>query len=140
MSGGPPTLVPLCSATRIQATNSWTALHTLRTSISLARQAKGCDGFLGGALLWDKQRVFWTVTNWRDEAAMIAYRDQGLHRRLMPKARQWFNDFATARWEQEDHGVATWVEVHQRIQEEQADRSYAAPASRRVIAVTPTNT
>ena len=55
-------------------------IRTWRAQHQLVR----ADGFLGGYLGSGGKLTFWTVTFWRDEASMKAYRDSGQHQRAMP--------------------------------------------------------
>jgi hypothetical protein len=82
------------------------------------RQAERSSGFLGGKLLVNAKKVFWTITAWKDEASMNAYRTGGAHRRAMPKLLNWCNEAAVVHWSQESLEIPSWQEVHQRMVEE----------------------
>jgi hypothetical protein len=82
------------------------------------RQAERGSGFLGGRLLINPKNVFWTVTAWKDQAAMNAYRTGGAHRRAMPKLLNWCNEAAVVHWTQESSEIPSWQEAHQRMTEE----------------------
>jgi len=84
-------------------------------SLRAARQASGAWGFKGGKLLVDLGRVFWTMTSWEDEKAMLAYRNAGIHRRVMPSLSEWCNESTACHWTHEPEPLATWVEAHNRI-------------------------
>jgi hypothetical protein len=88
--------------------------HTFRS----IRQAERSSGFLGGKLLVNAKNVFWTVTAWKDQAAMNAYRTSGAHRGAMPKLLNWCNEAAVVHWTQESSEVPSWQEAHQRMAEE----------------------
>ena len=92
--------MPIVSVTRLRI-RSWRfmlpfAIYSLR-SVSQARRA---PGFLGGWLGQSKGRGFWTVTVWRDEASMKAFRDHDAHKVAMPKMLEWGDEGAMARYEQ----------------------------------------
>ncbi len=82
------------------------------------RQAERSFGFLGGRLLVNAKNVFWTVTAWKDPAAMNAYRTDGAHQRAMPKLLNWCDEAAVVHWTQESSEIPAWQEVHQRMAEE----------------------
>ena len=82
------------------------------------RQTERSSGFLGGRRLINTKNVFWTVTAWKDEAAMNAYRTGGAHRSAMPKLLNWCNEAAVVHWTQESSEIPFWREVHQRMVEE----------------------
>lgn len=65
-------------------------------------QAKRAEGNLGTSLQRDAQRVFWTITVWRDEPSMRAFRNRGAHLRAMPKLRAWCDEATYAHWRQEN--------------------------------------
>ena len=82
------------------------------------RQAEGSSGFLGGRLLVNAKKVFWTVTAWKDEAAMNAYRTGGAHSKAMPKLLNWCDEAAVVHWTQESSEIPVWQQLHQRVVEE----------------------
>jgi hypothetical protein len=82
------------------------------------RQAERSSDFLGGRLLVNAKNVFWTMTAWKDQAAMNAYRTGGAHRRAMPKLLNWCNEAAVVHWTQESLEIPSWREAYQRMAEE----------------------
>ena len=64
-------------------------------------QAKRAEGNLGTSLERDSHLTFWTITVWRDEHAMRAFRNHGAHQRAMPKLREWCDEATYAHWLQE---------------------------------------
>jgi hypothetical protein len=79
------------------------------------RQAERSTGFLGGRLLVNAKNVFWTMTVWKDEAAMNAYRTARAHRQAMPKLLNWCNEAAVVHWTQDSSEIPFWREVPQRM-------------------------
>lgn len=67
-----------------------------RYSQASARHARHIEGFIGGYLAMGWPRVFWTVTVWRDKAAMRAFRDSGAHRKAMPSLAGWCDESSIA--------------------------------------------
>ena len=74
------------------------AVHTLRT-LTQTRQA---DGFIGGSLLADRKRTFWTMTLWRDQADMKRYMTNGAHLKAMPHLLDWCDEASVVHWAQDD--------------------------------------
>jgi heme-degrading monooxygenase HmoA len=77
------------------------------------RQVVRAPGFLGGRLLVDKRRAYWTLTVWESEKAMKAYRGSGAHGAVMPRLMQWCDEAAYAHWESADASVPEWPEAYQ---------------------------
>ena len=92
--------MPVLSVTRLRL-RSWRffpsfVLYTLRST----RQVEKASGLLGGWLGGSGANAYWTVTLWRDEAAMKAFRDTDAHKAAMPKLLDWCDESAMARVEQ----------------------------------------
>ncbi len=100
--------------------------HTLAST----RQIKRAPGFLAGRLGSDSSLAFWTVTVWRDQAAMNAYRTSGPHQRAMPKLIGWCDEASIANWTQETPDVPGWTEAHRRMASEgrRSKVRYPSPA------------
>jgi hypothetical protein len=87
------------------------ALYALRTG----RQARAAPGFLDGALLPDRERTFWTLTAWDEEASMRAYMTTGAHRAAMPRLLGWCDEASVAHWRQEEAALPGWDEADRRM-------------------------
>ena len=92
--------MPTVSITRLRI-RSWRfmpgfVLYTLRS----ARQIRRAPGFIGGWLGGSGDNAFWTITVWRDEAAMRGFRDKAAHKAAMPYLLHWGDEAAMARYEQ----------------------------------------
>ncbi|MCQ8277763.1 DUF3291 domain-containing protein [Acetobacteraceae bacterium KSS8] len=87
-------------------------------TVSTLRQVKQADGFLEGSLLPDRQWTFWTMTVWRDAAAMRAYMTAGPHRTAMPKLMEWCDEASVVHWEQEDVEAPSWLVADRRMRAE----------------------
>jgi hypothetical protein len=69
------------------------------TLLSLV-QARRVQGHLATSIQREPHRVFWTITVWRDEPAMRAFRNHGTHQRAMPKLRAWCDEATYVHWHQ----------------------------------------
>jgi hypothetical protein len=105
----------LISVTRLRVRSFIYLPQFLWEAFKSMRQAERSVGFLGGRLLVNSKKVFWTMTAWKDEAAMNAYRGGGAHRRAMPKLLNWCNEAAVVHWTQESSEIPVWQEVQQRM-------------------------
>ena len=90
------------------------AFHTLQTRTQVQRAA----GFLGGSLLPDRDRAFWTMTLWRDEAHMRRYMVAGAHLKAMPKLMDWCDEASVVHWSQEGERLPDWREADRRMRAE----------------------
>jgi hypothetical protein len=79
------------------------------------RQVVRAHGFLGGRLLVDNLRTYWTLTAWEDEKTMKAFRGSGPHARVMPKLVVWCDEAAYAHWVAMDDSIPEWPEVYERL-------------------------
>jgi hypothetical protein len=86
-------------------------VYALRSS----QQARTSTGFLGGALMRDNWKAFWTVTVWRDAKAMEVYRISGIHRVAMGKLLNWCDEASVAHWTQDSADVPGWPEAWNRM-------------------------
>lgn len=92
------------------------------------RQIRSAPGFLGGKLLVDARRTFWTMTTWRDEAAMRAYIIAGAHRRAMPELLPWCDEASVAHWPQDSAELPDWTTAHRRMALEGRPSKVSFPA------------
>lgn len=107
--------MPLISGTRLRIRSPFYLPQFLWGNEMSARQLARSPGFLGGRLLVDRDRAFWTLTAWEDEAAMRAYRNNGAHRKVMPKLLKWCDEATVVHWSREDAELPDWQEVHRRM-------------------------
>jgi hypothetical protein len=75
------------------------------------RQARRANGFITGALSADIPHLtFWTVTVWKNEAAMRAFRIGDPHKTIMRDIR-WCDEAAVAHREQTTEGLPTGADA-----------------------------
>jgi len=79
------------------------------------RQVVRSLGFLGGRLLIDARRTFWTLTVWESEKAMKAFRGSGAHAAVMPRLPKWCNEASYTHWESTNSEVPTWHEAYEHL-------------------------
>jgi heme-degrading monooxygenase HmoA len=100
--------VPLLSFTRLHL-RAWYhlpafLLHAMKSS----NQAQRSNGFIAGGLSADLPHLtFWTVTLWRDEAAMRAFMLSDPHKTSMPRLGNWCDEAAVAHVEREGTELPT---------------------------------
>jgi heme-degrading monooxygenase HmoA len=82
---------------------------------SAEKQASKATGFLGGKLLVDRRRTYWTLTGWENEKAMKAYRGAGAHGAVMKRLPRWCDEAAYTHWESTDSAIPTWDEAYERL-------------------------
>src|SRR5882724_4756755 len=78
-------------------------------------QARKSPGFLGGRLLVDSHRTYWTLTVWESERAMKAYRGSGTHAAVMPRLVEWCDEASYTHWESPESAVPEWPEIYERF-------------------------
>jgi Domain of unknown function (DUF3291) len=110
--------MPLISVTRLRV-RSWGYVPQFAwQSLKSARQAERSTGFLGGRLLRNPQNAFWTMTVWKDDAAMNAFRSAGAHGRVMRKLLDWCDEAAVVHWHQQTLELPSWQDAHSRMVKE----------------------
>ncbi len=102
------------------------AIAAMRTRAQVSR----AEGFLAGSLLPDRERTFWTMTLWQDQAAMRAYMASGAHLKAMPKLMTWCDEASIVHWEQDDAMVPDWTEADRRMRAEGRPSKVSQPSSR----------
>lgn len=85
--------------------------HTIRSQI----QARRADGLLNMTLRGGRGHVYWTLTVWRDTAAMKAFMASGAHLKAMPKLLEWCDEAAVGSWQQDSETLPSWAEGEERL-------------------------
>jgi hypothetical protein len=85
------------------------------TTFLTQRQLARASGFLGGRLLVDASRTFWTLTVWENESEMKAFRSAGAHARVMPRLAGWCDEASYAHWVTDNACIPAWPEAYARL-------------------------
>jgi hypothetical protein len=100
--------MPLIAVTRLRLRSSRYLVPFLWYAIRSQRQARRAEGNLGTDVRHAKG-AFWTLTVWRDRAAMRAYMLAGAHRVVMPRLQTWCDEASVADWEHD--APPPWAEA-----------------------------
>lgn len=103
------------SLTRLRVRSALRLPQVYWHSFRSMRQAGRARGFLGGRVLGEASRTFWTVTAWESAEAMREYRNADAHRTAMPKLIEWCDEASITHWEQDGPELPTWPEAHARM-------------------------
>jgi hypothetical protein len=106
------------SVTRLRVRSIFFLPPFLVYALRSSRQAQRSTGFVGGRLLGDVRKVFWTLTVWTAAKAMEAYRTSGVHLAAMPRLLDWCDEASVTHWTQDSDAVPGWDEAYQRILKE----------------------
>jgi uncharacterized protein DUF3291 len=103
------------SATRLRVRSFRNLPAFLWMTFLAQRQIKRAPGFLGGRLLIDNLRTYWTLSVWESEKAMKAFRSSGPHARVMPKLAEWCDEAAYTHWTAADDSIPEWLEAYDHL-------------------------
>ena len=87
--------------------------HTTRSYF----QCRAAEGNVA-AITRRHDDAYWTLTVWRDKAAMRAFMTGGAHREAMPKLQHWCDEAAVAQWDQDSAVLPEWSEAEKRLRTE----------------------
>lgn len=85
--------------------------HAMRT----ATQATQADGAAAVSTRFERGFVVWTMTVWRDDAAMRHYRNNGDHQIAMRLLSTICSEASYVHWTQESAAPPSWDEAHRRL-------------------------
>jgi hypothetical protein len=120
------------SVTRLRVRSLRYLLQFIWYVLLTSRQVQRTPGFLGGKLIIDAKKTFWTMTAWQNEAVMHGYRDEGTHRRVMPKLRTWCDEAWLVHWNQESPDLPDLLEAYQRMAAEGRPSKVSHPSPAQV--------
>jgi hypothetical protein len=99
------------SATRLRARRVRYLPQIFRYVLDVNRQVERAPGFLGGKLLYESGKTFWTLTFWEDEAAMRAFQRSGVHQHAMPKLLDWCDEASVVHGNEPSTNLLGWQAV-----------------------------
>ena len=106
--------MPLVSVTRLRLRSWWFFPPFFWHAQKSQAQARRADGIFA-VQLRPYGGAFWTLTLWRDHAAMRAYMIAGSHRVAMPRLQHWCDEASVANWEQDAATLPTWAEAERHL-------------------------
>ena len=101
--------MPVVVTTRMHTRGWREAMRLVRLTAAVKRQLAGQPGFLGGAVLAEPRRVFWTVSVWQDPASLAAFRE--LHAEVASHGEALADSMVNSGWRADSDTVPTWREV-----------------------------
>jgi hypothetical protein len=101
----------IVSATRLRIRSAWLLLPFVWRTLLAQRQVVRAPGFVGGRLLVDAKRTFWTLTAWESEKAVRDYRGSGAHRDVMPLLLEWCDEAAVVRGTCDNGALPSWSDA-----------------------------
>lgn len=85
-------------------------------SVGAGWQAWRSPGFLAGRMRVEAGGAFWTLTSWASRSDMLAYRDSGIHARVMPRLAGWAEEAVFCVWTGDGGALPDWAEVTRRAE------------------------
>ncbi len=116
------------SITRLRIRSLFYELPFIWHAVRSQMQAKRADGCQGMTLRRTPGAVYWTITIWRDNAAMRAFMLSGAHRKAMPKLVNWCDEASLTHWQQDTDALPTWDEAEERLGREGRTSLVANPS------------
>lgn len=84
-------------------------------NLFIIRQFRRAPGMIQGKVIADHQIAFWTITLWQHEAAMLAFRNRGMHLKAMAKTPEWASEAVAYSWTCADGDFPTWSETCEKL-------------------------
>jgi hypothetical protein len=105
----------LVSVTRLRVRSFRFVLPFIWYAVRSTLQAKRSPGNIGVRLRKTKQLAFWTLTLWKSDSAMRAFRVASPHRDAMRKLPYWCDEASYAHWNQDDSVMPSWKEAVEKL-------------------------
>lgn len=118
------------SMTRARVRSLWFFPGFAQAAFAAVRQAESAPGFLGGRLLPDGGRTFWTLTVWHREEDMRSYVTSGSHRASMQKFFEWCDEASVVNWVEPGETLPSWTSALYRMKSEGRPSKVRYPSKR----------
>lgn len=105
----------IVSVTRLRLRGWWLGPIFLRRAMGVTAQVRAAPGFLGGALLPEGLRTYWTLTVWDGPESLRAFMTGGAHGAVMGKLALWCDEASVVRWQQEGARLPDWPLAYERM-------------------------
>jgi hypothetical protein len=119
----------IVSVTRLRVRSALLLLPFVFRAFQSQRQVARAPGFVGGRLLIDTKRTFWTLTAWESEKAMRDYRGSGAHKNAMPRLVDWCDEASVVHWTSESAEIPSWSEAVDRMRQQGRASQVAHPSA-----------
>jgi uncharacterized protein DUF3291 len=100
--------MPIVSVTRLRLRSPRYVMAFCWTTIKVQRAARRGHGNLAVRLRKTAGLAFWTLTSWRDTAAMHSFTMTSPHKEAMEKLGHWCDEAAFGHWEVSTSEVPSW--------------------------------
>jgi len=84
-------------------------------AIGSSMQSRRAEGNLQTVTIKDRGLIFWTITIWRNQEAMRAFRNSGVHQKAMYRLSDWCDEATYVHWEQPDDTVPDLKSSYDRL-------------------------
>jgi heme-degrading monooxygenase HmoA len=109
--------VPIVAVTRLRVRSIRFLPRLYWDARKIRRSLKKAPGFLGGKLLVDRKRAYWTITWWKDLDSMLAFRNSRVHTAVARMVYKWCDEASVVHWATKEDQLPTWEEAHRRMTE-----------------------
>jgi heme-degrading monooxygenase HmoA len=109
--------VTIIAVTRLRLRSFRFLLRLNWESSKIERVLVDSPGFLGGKVLADRNRAYWTMTRWQDLDAMFSFRNSRAHAAAGKMLDKWCDEASVVHWETEEDQLPSWNEAHRRMTE-----------------------
>jgi len=109
--------VTIVSVTRLRLRSVRFMPHLYWDARRIKQSLKKAPGYLGGKLLVDQRRAYWTITLWDNLESMNAFRYSKVHAEVALLVDKWCDEASVVHWESDDVQFPSWKEAHRRMTE-----------------------